>query len=587
MLSSRSSPTLWLLGSFFIGVFRPTLRNSTQSSWPLQPHIDLASSTLIRSRWYKNFNVCHCHRVGRCLPICIFVLGGPSCLSSSNPERPVKTHLCIWSGVPPIAGTTFHVSLSVMRCWLLGHWQDGTLFVTAKPTLLQKSTLLRTTEWPPAPFRPMLYSETTSVVGKNPYLPFARLFQSCHRSGAPARLWSCHWAYIHWGLPGALSSMGLGCSFGRLRGRFTSARLWLHLVYIMAHSTRRTGLSQLHGSPAYNGLLDQPSFLELAPQPFCDGLHFVPLKGLAACLAASVSVIRGIVSAALKRGFELCPGTITHAASKCNGHRRPNGVIRGAKVYLSNKALLLLAKGFQLGGTARLSSWEFLTTSLLWWLRGCQHLLRGFLSGPFRPAWLVAWDWLLLWMYWSLQIPPAPGATFGPKGCGEWRFHSLRLPLLLHLDLGFLFVATGFLWVVYELAAWLFSCAFCDIASWCWFWLVDGRLLCRLLFPLPVWACHAPPLVLTCISLLTGSLQFRFIFVMDGAASLWDCWLCASYGFCWRWLDLLSDRLPLRMALHFPLSRGRFLLRGVPCTESAASHLPGALLGLHSARPRF
>ena len=61
----------------------------------------------------------------------------------------------------------------------------------------------------------------------------------------------------------------------------------------------------------------------------------------------------------------LCPGSIDYSASKCNGHRHPNGTIRGAKVFLSNKALHLLATGFKKGATAKLSTWAMLASSLL------------------------------------------------------------------------------------------------------------------------------------------------------------------------------------------------------------------------------
>ena len=72
-----------------------------------------------------------------------------------------------------------------------------------------------------------------------------------------------------------------------------------------------------------------------------------------------------ITSAATKRGRNLVPGNIEASASKCNGHRHPNGVIKGAAVFLSNKALRILANGFQRGGNAKLRWWKPLTTSLL------------------------------------------------------------------------------------------------------------------------------------------------------------------------------------------------------------------------------
>ena len=112
--------------------------------------------------------------------------------------------------------------------------------------------------------------------------------------------------------------------------------------------------------PAY-----ETSFLELAAQAFCDGLHLAPLRDEAECLASSVSILRSIISAAAKRGHCLVPGTIDAASSKCHGHRHPNGVMKGACVFLSNKALRLLAQGFQRGGNAKLSTWRSLTTSLL------------------------------------------------------------------------------------------------------------------------------------------------------------------------------------------------------------------------------
>ena len=107
------------------------------------------------------------------------------------------------------------------------------------------------------------------------------------------------------------------------------------------------------------------SFLELAAQAFCDGLHLTPMKDDADCLASTVSILRSITSGGVKRGHTLVPGNIDVSASKCNGHRHPNGIIRGAAVLLSNKALRILANGFQRGGSAKLASWKQLTTSLL------------------------------------------------------------------------------------------------------------------------------------------------------------------------------------------------------------------------------
>ena len=107
------------------------------------------------------------------------------------------------------------------------------------------------------------------------------------------------------------------------------------------------------------------SFLELAAQAFCDGLHLTPVQDDAECLASTVSILRTITSAAVKRGHTLVPGNIDASASKCNGHRHPNGVIKGAAVLLSNKALRILANGFQRGGNTKLASWKPLTTSLL------------------------------------------------------------------------------------------------------------------------------------------------------------------------------------------------------------------------------
>ena len=75
--------------------------------------------------------------------------------------------------------------------------------------------------------------------------------------------------------------------------------------------------------------------------------------------------LRATVAASLKLGAALCPGLIDYSASKCNGHRHPNGTIKGAKVFLSNKALHLLATGFEKGATAKLSTWAMLASSLL------------------------------------------------------------------------------------------------------------------------------------------------------------------------------------------------------------------------------
>ena len=107
------------------------------------------------------------------------------------------------------------------------------------------------------------------------------------------------------------------------------------------------------------------SFLEFAAQAFCDGLHLTPVQDEAECLAGTVSILRSITSAAAKRGHNLVPGNIEASASKCNGHRHPNGIIKGAAVFMSNKALRVLANGFQRGGNAKLSSWNSLATSLL------------------------------------------------------------------------------------------------------------------------------------------------------------------------------------------------------------------------------
>ena len=107
------------------------------------------------------------------------------------------------------------------------------------------------------------------------------------------------------------------------------------------------------------------SFLELAAQCFVDGLHFVPCGDEIESPKAIVAHLRATVTASLKLGAALCPGSIDYSASKCNGHRHPNGTIRGAKVFLSNKALHLLATGFEKGATAKLSTWAMLASSLL------------------------------------------------------------------------------------------------------------------------------------------------------------------------------------------------------------------------------
>ena len=107
------------------------------------------------------------------------------------------------------------------------------------------------------------------------------------------------------------------------------------------------------------------SFLELAAQCFVDGLHFVPCGDEIESPKAIVAHLRASVAASLKLGAALCPGVIDYSASKCNGHRHPNGTIKGAKVFLSNKALHLLATGFEKGATAKLSTWAMLASSLL------------------------------------------------------------------------------------------------------------------------------------------------------------------------------------------------------------------------------
>ena len=119
------------------------------------------------------------------------------------------------------------------------------------------------------------------------------------------------------------------------------------------------------------------SFLELAAQCFVDGLHFVPCGDEIESPKAIVAHLRATVGASLKLGAALCPGSIDYSASKCNGHRHPNGTIRGAKVFLSNKALHLLATGFEKGATAKLATWAMLASSLLWlWLDAPQPCLH-------------------------------------------------------------------------------------------------------------------------------------------------------------------------------------------------------------------
>ena len=127
------------------------------------------------------------------------------------------------------------------------------------------------------------------------------------------------------------------------------------------------------------------SFLELAAQCFVDGLHFVPFGDEIESLKSIVTHLRATVAASLKLGAALCPGLMDYTASKCNGHRHPNGTIKGAKVFLSNKALHLLATGFEKGATAKLSSWAMLASSLLWVVLGTPQLcLRWSIS------WLAA-----------------------------------------------------------------------------------------------------------------------------------------------------------------------------------------------------
>ena len=107
------------------------------------------------------------------------------------------------------------------------------------------------------------------------------------------------------------------------------------------------------------------SFLELAAQCFVDGLHFVPAGDEVESLRSIVAHLRATIAASHKLGAQLCPGGLDYTASKCNGHRHPNGIIKGAKVFLTNKALHLLATGFEKGATAKLSTWTMLASSLL------------------------------------------------------------------------------------------------------------------------------------------------------------------------------------------------------------------------------
>ena len=139
-------------------------------------------------------------------------------------------------------------------------------------------------------------------------------------------------------------------------------------VVTMGHSCQRL---VCHYSTWFAGLKWQigqdceTSFLEIAAKGFIDGIHFMPKKEEIEPLKTGVAAIRAVVAAAGKRNHQLCSGSTSYPASKCNGHRHPNGVIKGAKLFLGNKTLHLLANGFQRGCTAKLGTWSMLVTSLL------------------------------------------------------------------------------------------------------------------------------------------------------------------------------------------------------------------------------
>ena len=148
------------------------------------------------------------------------------------------------------------------------------------------------------------------------------------------------------------SSPAVGFDFSKYKGKIKEAN-WTAATSWMVQQKWQLGDSY------------STSFLELAAQCFVDGLHFVPCGDEIESLKAIVAHLRATVAASLKLGAALCPGLIDYTASKCNGHRHPNGTIKGAKVFLSNKALHLLATGFEKGATAKLSTWAMLASSLL------------------------------------------------------------------------------------------------------------------------------------------------------------------------------------------------------------------------------
>ena len=148
------------------------------------------------------------------------------------------------------------------------------------------------------------------------------------------------------------SSPAVGFDFTKYKGKIKEAN-WSAATSWMVQQKWQLGDSY------------STSFLELAAQCFVDGIHFVPCGDEIESLKAIVAHLRATVAASLKLGAALCPGLIDYTASKCNGHRHPNGTIKGAKVFLSNKALHLLATGFEKGATAKLSTWAMLASTLL------------------------------------------------------------------------------------------------------------------------------------------------------------------------------------------------------------------------------
>ena len=304
------------------------------------------------------------------------------------------------------------------------------------------------------------------------------------------------------------SSPAVGFDFAKYKGKIKEAN-WSAATSWMVQQKWQLGDSY------------STSFLELAAQCFVDGIHFVPCGDEIESLKAIVAHLRATVAASLKLGAALCPGLIDYTASKCNGHRHPNGTIKGAKVFLSNKALHLLATGFEKGATAKLSTWAMLASTLLWLMPDPSQPCLGLRAGWRYFAMVGARYGGAASLWWSLSSRPSSWPTL-------WWIKVPLLPQVFHVGLqslsppcrrAYVMVAAAFAQCIF------LPCSIAMLLRVCWYLvLIFGSSHCDLpvyrfygvsLAPSSAWSGTSVPLAIDCSAHL--------------AVGLWTLLCCLCY----------------------------------------------------------